>query len=970
MANLYSASRERLAFDFVEQFRDSVFQPSIESVPQFFHLLARVTARALSARHVNIWDNNVYGQCLVHLASYPEMPEEHYQAYQTLSLERSVTGLAVKRCDVVVIPNLSIPVGGRRFVHEQVASDLGVNRLVAIPVFNVFDSQLVMCVVNLLYGPDDIGPFDPDCASRLTQESAQAIDWLAWSLGTAIHYLMLRSDKIIRAHTEKADAKQRQNVEGLPSTRWLFRNILPHLQSITRADEVTVFLCKSDGQRLVAEESTDHTCRSSVINAEGSNPGTYQDQCLLDVVKKAAPLIAAVDCTDAVATDTTPEDCSRLAFMAMPILTRSGDVLGVIRCTNARRQSFSSYDVFAVESFARELAPYLERLLRLREDSMFSSVIRQVFAVIAGGHDLERILQEAIDTLVNVLRAETGSIYLLESDNQGGEHLVMRAGASISKPMVGKATYRVGEGITGTIAAKKTVVRFNAIEGNVDLVTLNWRGKYDREIWQHARKEPALSYLGVPILRGGEVLGVWKVENIERTDQHPDPYFTQEDGQMALIVSAFLAYVISNQREHNRSRQQLEALADQSIRLANSMIKIEEKHSEPEAIRAVLEELKDAGWHHAMVSLYHPETDSIRGEDSSWPEGELLVEITDRPADGPDILACVLRDNQPVFIPDSLKDPRCDPDAIELCGIRAQFVIPLAVAHEKIGTIQIGLNGQSSISEDDYRLLLAFAKHLTIAISRIRSIRRASELMERIVASARFVAAEEISALTVHSLKHRLNDILKKLDKELVKPDKRQNATVLQYLEDWRKQLAGEKESIDKILSLVKGTSPKPKGPIDLHAEIQATINLWVNYLHDNNCRILPRLFAPSFRTTFMSGRSFSEILAVLLVNAVQAHSHTIEIRTSNEQGVRLPEDVIAAALCVDVVDDGHGLGGLDREEIFKATFTTKPENMGTGLGLFMARQLARSAGGDLVTAPNHSKPKGVTFRLIIPLDL
>ena len=61
--------------------------------------------------------------------------------------------------------------------------------------------------------------------------------------------------------------------------------------------------------------------------------------------------------------------------------------------------------------------------------------------------------------------------------------------------------------------------------------------------------------------------------------------------------------------------------------------------------------------------------------------------------------------------------------------------------------------------------------------------------------------------------------------------------------------------------------------------------------------------------------------------------------------------------------DDGPGIPENVAPRIFEPFFTTKAT--GTGLGLALARDLARMNGGDLRL--HHSSAEGTVFRLLLP---
>jgi signal transduction histidine kinase len=103
-----------------------------------------------------------------------------------------------------------------------------------------------------------------------------------------------------------------------------------------------------------------------------------------------------------------------------------------------------------------------------------------------------------------------------------------------------------------------------------------------------------------------------------------------------------------------------------------------------------------------------------------------------------------------------------------------------------------------------------------------------------------------------------------------------------------------------------------------------------------------------------------AQVLLGLLVNATEA---------VGEQGrivVRASAD--AAAVTVDVADDGPGVAPANAEQVFEPFFTTKAS--GTGLGLAMALRIAQAHGGTLELAPGAGAGAGgggACFRLRLP---
>jgi signal transduction histidine kinase len=74
----------------------------------------------------------------------------------------------------------------------------------------------------------------------------------------------------------------------------------------------------------------------------------------------------------------------------------------------------------------------------------------------------------------------------------------------------------------------------------------------------------------------------------------------------------------------------------------------------------------------------------------------------------------------------------------------------------------------------------------------------------------------------------------------------------------------------------------------------------------------------------------------------------------------------------IEVRDQGIGLAVEEREKIFEKFYRVGEEMVrqteGTGLGLYLARELVRQLGGG-ITAESPGVGKGTTFRVTLPLD-
>jgi PAS domain S-box-containing protein len=104
------------------------------------------------------------------------------------------------------------------------------------------------------------------------------------------------------------------------------------------------------------------------------------------------------------------------------------------------------------------------------------------------------------------------------------------------------------------------------------------------------------------------------------------------------------------------------------------------------------------------------------------------------------------------------------------------------------------------------------------------------------------------------------------------------------------------------------------------------------------------------------------QVILNLVVNGIEAmnwgeeQSKLLTVRTA-----RYAPD----AIVVSVSDSGKGLDPHNRDRVFEAFYTTKPEGM--GMGLAISRSIVEAHGGLIWSAPN--KERGETFQFTLPVE-
>ena len=110
---------------------------------------------------------------------------------------------------------------------------------------------------------------------------------------------------------------------------------------------------------------------------------------------------------------------------------------------------------------------------------------------------------------------------------------------------------------------------------------------------------------------------------------------------------------------------------------------------------------------------------------------------------------------------------------------------------------------------------------------------------------------------------------------------------------------------------------------------------------------------------TWMDANQVRQILINLLTNAIHATSHegriTISLRKTSEK------------IFFSVSDTGKGIPKENLQRIFEPFFSDKPPGEGTGLGLFVTREIVEKLGGGIEVESKVGK--GTTMTIALPLQ-
>jgi signal transduction histidine kinase len=105
------------------------------------------------------------------------------------------------------------------------------------------------------------------------------------------------------------------------------------------------------------------------------------------------------------------------------------------------------------------------------------------------------------------------------------------------------------------------------------------------------------------------------------------------------------------------------------------------------------------------------------------------------------------------------------------------------------------------------------------------------------------------------------------------------------------------------------------------------------------------------------------QVFSNVISNAIDAMPHGGKLSISMTQAKKAERD----GLQIVVTDTGHGIRREDLDKVFEPFFTTKG-SLGTGIGLWVARQLVERHGGQIsITSSTGADDSGTSVTIYLP---
>jgi signal transduction histidine kinase len=321
-----------------------------------------------------------------------------------------------------------------------------------------------------------------------------------------------------------------------------------------------------------------------------------------------------------------------------------------------------------------------------------------------------------------------------------------------------------------------------------------------------------------------------------------------------------------------------------------------------------------------------------------------------RVADEP-MLAEAVAKRQPVQVAASQPE---FPTASSVAGMRNILLVPFVLHGEVVATLGVSRVKDPAFSEDDVATLQQIGNVAVLALRNARLLHEAQEASR---------AKSDFLNLAAHELRTPLsvvNGYLSMLEDGTFGEAPADWARPIRIISGKVNELAGLVDSLLTAARLQADSMPARTHSTDIADAVKGALRRAEARARMVNGEVkvaMPRAPMDVKGDPDHIARILDNLVNNALTYSAKAPEVRIEVRRARKAVIR-------------VVDNGLGIAADDHERIFERFYRVESSaslHSGTGLGLYISRELAEAQGGSL-DLESSAAGKGSTFRLTLPL--
>lgn len=217
--------------------------------------------------------------------------------------------------------------------------------------------------------------------------------------------------------------------------------------------------------------------------------------------------------------------------LAVPLIRSRDRVSGVLNLESNAPEAFTDDDVRVVSALGALASVAVSMAEHHRREHELAEIARKLNR----WGKTEDLLMEFTEAAARILQAYDGSLFTLQPD---GRTLLLVASHGPLRGKIGKASYQVGEGLTGSVAEHGYAIRLEDVASDP-----HWVGKYEE-----IPRERVAGFLAVPVIaEDGRVEGVLRVIRDKTPCSLPNA-FDQDDEVILTTLASQVAVLLQRDR--------------------------------------------------------------------------------------------------------------------------------------------------------------------------------------------------------------------------------------------------------------------------------------------------------------------------------------------------------------------------------------------------------------------------------------
>ena len=687
------------------------------------------------------------------------------------------------------------------------------------------------------------------------------------------------------------------------------------------------------------------------------------------------------------------------SMIATPLL-REGNPIGVLGLARCSVRPFTDKQMTLLTTFADQAVIAIENArlfdeVRARTDELSEALRQQtataeVLQVISGSaFDLQPVFDTVVESSARLCEADQAMILRFDGE-------LLRMVADFNSPpeykeWIAQHSLRPGRHSAAARAAlERRTVHIPDVQA-------------DPEYSYGAKNvQPIRTVLGVPILKGDDLLGVII---IYRFEVRP---FT--DRQIALVETFAdqSAIAIENVRLFQEVQQRTEALAEslhQQTATADVLKVISRSAFDLPTVLQTLVESAARLCEADKTTIIRRKGGGFYVTEACGFSQEFMEAVKDLPIEPTSGLASgrALLESRIIHIPDVEIDPDYTFEAKRLGNYRTTLAVPMLREGQAIGVLVLTRSDVRPFTEKQIETASTFADQAAIAIENVRLFEsveaRTRELaksledlrtaQDRLVQTEKLASLGQLTAGIAHEIKNPLNfvnnfsslaiELIGELEETLQAAglDDKVKAQITELADMLKGNLGKVVEHGKRADSIVKNMllhSRQESGehrPVDINALVAESLNLAYHGARAAKQGFnitLEQSLDPAAGKVDVFPQEITRVLLNLISNGFYAATKRKAEANSDAYEPTLTAMTIDLGDRVEIRirDNGTGIPAEVRDKLFNPFFTTKPSGEGTGLGLSLSYDIiVKQHGGSIEV---DTQPGEFTeFKIVLP---